>query len=100
MPKTDDLINRARSMIQAKYASIVQYDVFYKIATSPIQLTTKELKSFLLEHGEYVTIMDSGIAWDCTIHKKSLGAGVYSVYLSVVLVKRSVRQNMPAPNHN
>ena len=100
MSKTDALIDNARYMIDSKYASIVQYDVWHQIATKPVQLTTKELKLFLLEHGEYVKITASGHVWVCAIHKKSLGAGVYSVWLSIVVVKHSVRQPMPAPNHN
>jgi hypothetical protein len=100
MDKFENLIELTRNAITAKHAQIVSYDVGHQIVMSPIQLTTKELKAVLLKHGEYAKIMASGNVWTCFIKMKSLGCGVHSVWLEVMVTKVSSREPMPPVNHN
>lgn len=89
MQKFDALVNAMRKIIDARFSKIVQCDVHHAERSESIQLTTKELKAALLQYGEFVKIMASGRIWTCTLSKKSLGCGVYSVWLSCQVYKPS-----------
>ncbi len=89
MSKFKNLIEIIRAAIAKKYSEISYNGAGHQIVTIATQLTTKELKAALLEHGEYVKVMASAGIWSCKINKKNLGAGVYSVWLSTVVRKDS-----------
>ena len=87
MRKFNTLVSNARQIIEQKYREIVCFNEPHKCATRPVQMTTKELREVLLRHGDYIQIMASGQMWGCHIRHRSLGAGVYSVWLAFVVTK-------------
>lgn len=81
MTKFEKLVDLTRNAITNKLKENLQSGYYYTVQMAPIQLTTKELKAVLLEHGEYIKITASAHVWTCFIKKKSLGCGVHSVWI-------------------
>lgn len=81
MTKFEKLVDMTRNAITSRLNENLRAGYYYTVQMAPIQLTTKELKAVLLEHGEYIKITASGAVWTCFILKKSLGCGVHSVWI-------------------